>query len=153
MFFGGDPFEHFAHSHGGGGGGGGRGGRRPAADVDTTRLYETMGVSDSDQFKVSLFCCCGMLWHGMAACWRLVPVTVPVAHIISFHPILFYSSILFFYCVSSILFNSTVSICRSKRRSTPRRLKRPTVNWPSSTIRTREGTNTNSRKSMRPMRF
>jgi hypothetical protein len=41
MFFGGDPFEHFAQAHGGGGG---RGGRRPAADVDTTKLYEVMGV-------------------------------------------------------------------------------------------------------------
>ena len=41
MFFGGDPFEHFAH----GGGGGGRGRRGPAGDVDTTKLYETLGVS------------------------------------------------------------------------------------------------------------
>ena len=48
MFFGGDPFEHFAGMHGGGGsrrggGGGMRGG--PQADVDTTKLYETLGVS------------------------------------------------------------------------------------------------------------
>jgi len=45
MFFGGDPFEHFAQQHGGGGGGG-RGGRArgPAADVDTTKLYETLGI-------------------------------------------------------------------------------------------------------------
>ncbi len=42
MFFGGDPFEHFGN-HGGGGGGGRA--RRPAADVDTTKLYETLGVS------------------------------------------------------------------------------------------------------------
>jgi hypothetical protein len=42
MFFGGDPFEHFAN-HGGGGGGGRA--RRPAANVDTTKLYETLGVS------------------------------------------------------------------------------------------------------------
>jgi hypothetical protein len=40
MFFGGDPFEHFA-----GHGGGGRRSRGPAADVDTTKLYETLGVS------------------------------------------------------------------------------------------------------------
>ena len=45
MFFGGDPF---AGMHGGGGsrrggGGGMRGG--PQADVDTTKLYETLGVS------------------------------------------------------------------------------------------------------------
>jgi hypothetical protein len=50
MFFGGDPFEHFAGMHGGGGsrrgGGGMRGG--PQADVDTTKLYETLGVSRSD---------------------------------------------------------------------------------------------------------
>jgi len=39
MFFGGDPFEHFAGMHGGGAGG------RPAKkDVDTTKLYETLGV-------------------------------------------------------------------------------------------------------------
>ena len=37
MFFGGDPF---AHAHGGG-----RGRARPAADVDTNKLYETLGVS------------------------------------------------------------------------------------------------------------
>ena len=43
MFFGGDPFEHFAH-HGSRGGRGG-GGRRPgASNVDTTKLYETLGV-------------------------------------------------------------------------------------------------------------
>ena len=43
MFFGGDPFEHFAHA----GMGGGRGGGRSAAsrNVDTTKLYETLGVS------------------------------------------------------------------------------------------------------------
>lgn len=41
MFFGGDPFEHFAH----GGGGSRRSGMgRPSADVDTTKLYETLGV-------------------------------------------------------------------------------------------------------------
>lgn len=43
MFFGGDPFEHFAHA---GMGGGGRSGGRAAAsrNVDTTKLYETLGV-------------------------------------------------------------------------------------------------------------
>lgn len=50
MFFGGgDPFEQF----GGGGGGGGRGGRR-AADVDTTKLYEVLGVpktADANEIK------------------------------------------------------------------------------------------------------
>jgi hypothetical protein len=43
MFFGGDPFEHFAQAHGGAGGGG-RQPQRPRADVDTTKLYETLGV-------------------------------------------------------------------------------------------------------------
>jgi hypothetical protein len=43
MFFGGDPFDHFGQGHGGGGGGRGRG--APRADVDTTKLYETLGVS------------------------------------------------------------------------------------------------------------
>lgn len=44
MFFGGgDPFEHF----GGGGGAGARGGRRPSSNVDTTKLYETLGVSSA----------------------------------------------------------------------------------------------------------
>jgi len=50
MFFGGgggDPFEHF--SHGGMGGGGGRG--RPARDVDTTKLYESLGVEKSADEK------------------------------------------------------------------------------------------------------
>ena len=41
MFFGGgDPFEHF-------GGGGGRGGRRGGGDVDTTKLYDILGVDKS----------------------------------------------------------------------------------------------------------
>jgi hypothetical protein len=44
MFFGGDPFEHFAQQ---GGGGGRRPGGRAAANVDTTKLYETLGVSPS----------------------------------------------------------------------------------------------------------
>jgi DnaJ family protein A protein 2 len=45
MFFGGDPF---AHMHGRGGGGG-RSSRRSAAsaNVDTTKLYETLGVDKS----------------------------------------------------------------------------------------------------------
>lgn len=53
MFFGGDPFaEHFAQAGGGGGGrrgpGGGRG--RASANVDTTKLYETLEVpKDADQ--------------------------------------------------------------------------------------------------------
>lgn len=42
MFFGGDPFEHFSHAGMGGGGPRGRGG--PPANVDTTKLYETLGV-------------------------------------------------------------------------------------------------------------
>lgn len=40
MFFGGDPF---AHMHGGHGGGGRRSAR--SRDVDTSKLYETLGVS------------------------------------------------------------------------------------------------------------
>ena len=62
MFFGGDPFEHFAHAHGGGGGrarGGGGGGADP--NVDTTKLYETLGVS------------CG---GGLTATFHLVVVVV-----------------------------------------------------------------------------
>jgi DnaJ family protein A protein 2 len=43
MFFGGDPFEHFAHAGYGGGAGGSRG-ARGGKDVDTTKLYETLGV-------------------------------------------------------------------------------------------------------------
>ena len=47
MFFpGGDPFEHFAGMHGGPGGPGGSM-RGPPKDVDTTKLYETLGVSGS----------------------------------------------------------------------------------------------------------
>eukprot|EP01041_Mallomonas_annulata_P011443 gene11443-23934_t len=45
MFFGGDPFEHFAHmgGHGGGGGGGGRG--APSGPVDNEGLYKVLGVA------------------------------------------------------------------------------------------------------------
>lgn len=46
MFFGGDPFEHFAHH----GGGGGRR-ARSAANVDTTKLYETLGVEKNADEK------------------------------------------------------------------------------------------------------
>jgi DnaJ homolog subfamily A member 2 len=48
MFFGGDPFQHFGQHHGGGGGGGAR---RPRADVDTTKLYETLGIEKSADEK------------------------------------------------------------------------------------------------------
>ncbi|GFH53100.1 DnaJ protein [Chaetoceros tenuissimus] len=47
MFFGGDPFEHFAHA--GGMPGGGR--RGPPRDVDTTKLYETLGVEKTADAK------------------------------------------------------------------------------------------------------
>jgi len=50
MFFGGDPFEHFAHA-GMGGGGGPRGGRAPPKNVDTTKLYETLGIEKSADAK------------------------------------------------------------------------------------------------------
>ena len=40
MFFGGDPFEHMH-----GGGGGGRRSARGNPNADTTKLYETLGVS------------------------------------------------------------------------------------------------------------
>mmetsp|Transcript_22526 Transcript_22526/g.36545 ORF Transcript_22526/g.36545 Transcript_22526/m.36545 type:complete len:418 (+) Transcript_22526:49-1302(+) len=52
MFFGGDPFEHFAGQGGGGprrSGMGGMGGPRP--DVDTTKLYETLGVEKNADEK------------------------------------------------------------------------------------------------------
>jgi len=49
MFFGGDPFEHFAHAGMGGGGPRGRGG--PSANVDTTKLYETLGVEKDAEAK------------------------------------------------------------------------------------------------------
>ena len=53
MFFGGDPFEHFAH----GGGGGSRRSARPAADVDTNKLYETLGVRKrEDVLDLSFIC-------------------------------------------------------------------------------------------------
>lgn len=51
MFFGGDPFEHFSGMHGQGGGGGSR--RAPPKDVDTTKLYETLGVAkDAEQKEI-----------------------------------------------------------------------------------------------------
>jgi len=49
MFFGGDPFEHFAHA--GAGGQGRPGARRAAANVDTTKLYETLGVEKTADAK------------------------------------------------------------------------------------------------------
>ncbi len=54
MFFGGDPFEHFAQAgmHGGRVPGG-RPGR--SANVDTTKLYETLGVSNSLSWHVGIF--------------------------------------------------------------------------------------------------
>uniref|UniRef100_A0A7S1BX49 J domain-containing protein n=3 Tax=Corethron hystrix TaxID=216773 RepID=A0A7S1BX49_9STRA len=49
MFFGGDPFEHFAHAGMGGGGMGGP--RGPSKDVDTTKLYEVLGVEKTAEEK------------------------------------------------------------------------------------------------------
>ena len=47
MFFGGgDPFEHFAGMHGGGGPG------RPRKDVDTNKLYETLGVRNFCNLRI-----------------------------------------------------------------------------------------------------
>lgn len=52
MFFGGDPFEHFAGMNGGPGGGSRRSGMAaPSRDVDTTKLYETLGVDKSANEK------------------------------------------------------------------------------------------------------
>jgi len=50
MFFGGDPFEHFAHA-GGGSGGRGRAGGRSSASIDTTKLYETLGIEKTADEK------------------------------------------------------------------------------------------------------
>lgn len=50
MFFGGDPFEHFAGMHGGHGGGGSARGA-PKKAVDTTKLYETLGIEKTAQEK------------------------------------------------------------------------------------------------------
>jgi len=50
MFFGGDPFaEHFQQA--GGGRPGGRGGRRASANVDTTKLYETLEIEKNADAK------------------------------------------------------------------------------------------------------
>ena len=59
MFFGGDPFEHFAH----GGGGGSRRSARPAADVDTNKLYETLGVRK--ERRMCLICHLFAIFHGV----------------------------------------------------------------------------------------
>lgn len=48
MFFGGDPFEHFGHGGGGRSQRASRGGGGAAAD--TTKLYETLGVSLEELF-------------------------------------------------------------------------------------------------------
>jgi len=53
MFFGGDPFEHFAGMHGGGGSRRSGMGRPGGGDVDTTKLYETLGVSYVFALKTS----------------------------------------------------------------------------------------------------
>ena len=58
MFFGGDPFEHFAGMHGGPGGGSRRS-AAPPRDVDTTKLYETLGVSLS-YLSFFISCCCSV---------------------------------------------------------------------------------------------
>jgi hypothetical protein len=54
MFFGGDPFEHFGH-----GGGGGRSHRASrgggGAAADTTKLYETLGVSLESSLNAVIF--------------------------------------------------------------------------------------------------
>mmetsp|Transcript_21370 Transcript_21370/g.30938 ORF Transcript_21370/g.30938 Transcript_21370/m.30938 type:complete len:415 (-) Transcript_21370:459-1703(-) len=49
MFFGGDPFEHFGSGMHGGPGGPGRASARK--DVDTTKLYETLGIEKSADAK------------------------------------------------------------------------------------------------------
>jgi len=51
MFFGGDPFEHFAGMHGGGGSRRSGMGRPGGGDVDTTKLYETLGVDKNADEK------------------------------------------------------------------------------------------------------
>jgi len=51
MFFGGDPFEHFGGHPGGGGGSRRQGMPGPRKDVDTTKLYETLGVSKNADNK------------------------------------------------------------------------------------------------------
>lgn len=49
MFFGGDPFEHFANMNGGGGGGG----RGPKGPVDNDGFYKLLGVSkDADEATI-----------------------------------------------------------------------------------------------------
>ena len=62
MFFGGDPFEHFAGMHGGPGGGSRRS-AAPPRDVDTTKLYETLGVSLSF-FVIFILCWCSAMLRG-----------------------------------------------------------------------------------------
>ena len=52
MFFGGDPFaEHFSQGGGGGRRPGGAGGRGPSANVDTTKLYETLEIEKTADAK------------------------------------------------------------------------------------------------------
>jgi DnaJ family protein A protein 2 len=49
MFFGGNPFEHFADMNGGGSGGG----SRRAGPVDNEKLYQVLGVSkDADENEI-----------------------------------------------------------------------------------------------------
>lgn len=51
MFFGGDPFDHFAQQHGGGMPG--RGGRGGGGPVDNEALYAVLGVAkDADESEI-----------------------------------------------------------------------------------------------------
>jgi hypothetical protein len=50
MFFGGDPFDHFGHGGGRSSHRASRGGGGGAA-ADTTKLYETLGVSFEKKFS------------------------------------------------------------------------------------------------------
>ena len=69
MFFGGDPFEHFASSGGMPGGGSRRG---PSRDVDTTKLYEALGVS----FNI----CVVIFFSSLILCGVAIQVLVDVSY-------------------------------------------------------------------------
>jgi hypothetical protein len=119
MFFG-DPFEHFTN-HGSRGGGGNRGGRRPggASNADTTKLYETLGVS--------LFFLEGrpLLFWNFIWDWEV-----------------------FASCLLELLNANSVLIFayRSKRLPMDNKSKRHIANWLSSIIQTRVETNIPSKR-------
>jgi hypothetical protein len=103
MFFGGDPF---AHAHGGGGG---RGPARARPDVDTDKLYETLGVR---YVVVIIFViCCYLL---LSVVYIYMAIGIAVMSITKTRPAHYIRRALFSLLhVSSVTIHVTLSLCFS----------------------------------------